>query len=184
MAGARRPGTFVALIRGINLGARNRVSMADLRALVEGLGCEEVRTYVQSGNVVFRSRAGAAKLRRELEDAIRRTLGLDVTVLVRTKAELTRVAARNPFRAAGADPATLHVTFLAERPDRGRVRELSERSVDPDELRVDGAQVYLHCPNGYGRSKLGNDFFERALGVPATTRNWRTVTALAELAGA
>jgi uncharacterized protein (DUF1697 family) len=171
--------TYVALLRGINLGARNRVAMADLRAVVEQAGGEDVRTYVQSGNVVFRSRSSAARLAGSLEAGIRRTLGLDIAVLVKTQRELAKLVERNPF--ASADPSTLHVTFLAKAPARDRVRKLSEQSFGPDELHVTGREVYLCCPNGYGRTKLSNAFLEKQLAVPATTRNWRTVTALAEM---
>lgn len=170
--------TCVALLRGINLGARNRVAMADLRALVEALGGEDVRTYVQSGNVVFRSGRKPAELERAIEKAISSGLGLDVTVIVRTAGRLAKLVERSPYGAAEGQ----HVTFLAEKPDARRARELAETSFDPDEFRVSGREVYLHLPKGYGGSKLSNAFFEKQLGVRATTRNWRTVTALAELA--
>src|SRR6266542_6160532 len=98
--------TYVALLRGINLGARNRVAMADLRAVVEQAGGEDVRTYVQSGNVVFRSRSSAARLVASLQAGIRRALGLDVAVLVKTRQQLAKLVERNPF--ASADPSTLH----------------------------------------------------------------------------
>ena len=157
--------------------------MADLRGLVEELGGEDARTYVQSGNVVFRSRRAPAKLEDALAKAIRRSLGLEITVLVRTAAQLAKIVAGNPFLASGADPLKLHATLLKSAPDRVHVHRLSAGDFAPDELRVAGDAVYLHCPNGYGRSKLSNAFFEKQLGVPATTRNWKTVTALAELAG-
>ena len=155
--------------------------MADLRELVQGVGTEDVGTYVQSGNVVFRSNLSRAKLERALAESIRRQLGLDVTVLVRTAAQLKKVVADNPFLERGADAAGLHVTFLASAPDPEHARRLGERSFAPDELHVSGDAVYLHCPNGYGRTKLGNTFLERQLATPATTRNWKTVTALAGL---
>ena len=173
--------TYVALLRGINLGARNKVSMAELRELVEGLGADDVTTYVQSGNVVFRSGTPTATLAGDLEAAIRRRLGLDVRVLLRTKSDLGKTVSGNPF-ADAADASKLHVTFLAATPVRARVRKLDPSLSPPDEFRVAGRQVYLHCPNGYGRSKLSNAYFEQQLGVAATTRNWRTVTALADLA--
>jgi len=176
--------TYAALLRGINLGARNKVSMADLRALFAALDAEDVATYVQSGNVIFKSRAGAAELTHAIEQRISRDLGLSVTVLLRTKAELAKVLADNPFAGGAREPAKLHVTFLAETPDRARVRRLDPEGAEPDEFRVVGQEIYLHCPNGYGRSKLSNAYFERQLGVAATTRNWRTVTKLAELASA
>jgi uncharacterized protein (DUF1697 family) len=174
--------TYVALLRGINLGARNKVSMSALRELLAELGAEEVRTYVQSGNAVFESGLRAAELRKAIEDAIERELDLEVKVLLRNARQLAKVLRGNPF--ANRDPATLHVTFLAERPGQARVRELDPDRSPPDEFRVVGTEVYLHCPNGYGQSKLSNAYFERGLGVAATTRNWRTVNALVELADA
>jgi uncharacterized protein (DUF1697 family) len=155
--------------------------MADLRALVEELGGEEVRTYLQSGNVVFRSRSTPSKLEEALAQSIRRTFGLDVTVLVLTAERLAKIVADNPFVVRGAAPAALHVTFLASRPDPTRVRRLSDGSFAPDEFRAAGDAVYLHCPNGYGRTKLSNAVLEKQLAVPATTRNWKTVMMLAEL---
>ena len=170
---------YVALLRGINLGARNKIGMADLRALVAGLGAEDVETYVQSGNVVFTSVPSEDTFASRLEEGIRREHGHAVAVLVRTGAELARLVAANPFLEAGKDPASLHVTFLTEAAGRTR---LEAPDHGDDEFRVVGREIYLHCPNGYGRSKLSNAFFEKKLGVIATTRNWRTVTTLAELA--
>ena len=174
--------TYVALLRGINLGARNKISMAALRELFEELGARNVRTYVQSGNVVFESARSARDLRERIEQAIDRELGLDVRVLLRSARHLVDVVRNNPF--STHDGASLHVTFLEKRPKQSRVHELDPKQFLPDEFRVVGAEVYLHCPNGYGRSKLSNAFFESRLDVAATTRNWRTVTALAELASA
>ncbi len=171
---------YVALVRGVNLGARNRLAMADLRRVVEDVGGRDVQTYVQSGNAVFRSSAGRAKLERELASGLG-GLGLECPVIVRTARQLGALAAGNPFARPRRDPLTLHVTFLAAKPARERMRRLAAGDFAPDELHVAGTDVYLHCPNGYGRSTLSNAFLERQLGVPATTRNWRTVTALAEL---
>lgn len=158
--------------------------MADLRALVEGLGADDVTTYVQSGNVVLKAAAKSDELARKIEERIRRDHGLEVPVLLRTKAQLARLVTHNPFVRSRKDPAMLHVTFLADTPDRARLRKLDAQDAPPDEFQVVGREVYLHCPNGYGRSKLTNAFFEKQLAVVATTRNWRTVTTLAELAGA
>ncbi len=181
----RAPQTYVALLRGINLGSRNKVSMADLRTLFLALGAEDVATYVQSGNVVFKSRARSpAELTHAIEERIGRDLGVSVTVLVRTARELVSVLADNPFADNGREVASLHVTFLADRPDPVRVRDLEAKRFQPDEFRVVGREVYLHCPNGYGRSKLSNAYLEKVLGVVATTRNWKTVTKVAELASA
>ena len=173
--------TWVALLRGINLGSRKRISMADLRALFETLGLEAIRTYVVSGNVVFESpRRARAALAGDIERAIESTLGHDVTVVLRTGPELARIVAANPF--PDADIATLYVTFLGDTPPRDRVRALEEVSIEGDEFAVRGTEVYLHVPDGYGRSKLNNETLERRLGVAGTTRNWRTTTTLAGMA--
>ena len=183
-AKAGRTQTYAALLRGINLGSRNKISMADLRGLFEELDAEGVQTYVQSGNVVFRSKRTAAELERAIEREIESALSLDVTVLVRTKAQLGKIVRDNPFLDRPNSEKALHVTFLAEKPPAARVRKLDPAGFEPDTFEVSGREVYLHFPNGYGRSKLSNAYFEKALDVRATTRNWRTVTALADLASA
>jgi uncharacterized protein (DUF1697 family) len=175
---------YVALLRGINLGARNKIAMADLRDLFESLEAEDVTTYVQSGNVVFRSRIARDQLTRTIEERISSRLGLEIEVLLRTSAELAKLVAGNPFAKSQSDPVKLHVTFLADTPAAARVRALDTTAFEPDEFHVADREVYLHTPNGYGRSKLSNAYFEKQLGVAATTRNWKTVTALAELSGA
>jgi uncharacterized protein (DUF1697 family) len=171
--------TYAALLRGINLGARNKVAMANLRELVADVGAEDVQTYVQSGNVVFRSSVRSApKLERAIEERIRGDLGLDVVVLVRSASQLAALVDGDPF----GEPEKMHVTFLAEKPAAARVRALDPDRSPPDEFRVAGREVYLRCPNGYGPSKLSNAYFEKQLDVAATTRNWRTVKKVAELA--
>lgn len=174
--------TYVALLRAINLGARNKVSMPDLRVLFDALGAEDVSTYLQSGNVAFRSDVGSpAELTSAIEASIKDTMGLDISVLVRTRPELEHLFAANPFVARADDVTALHVTFCAEAPPADRVKALAATTFDPDQFRVVRREVFLHCPNGYGRTKLNNGFFEKKLGVVATTRNWKTVRALAEL---
>jgi uncharacterized protein (DUF1697 family) len=174
---------YVSMLRGINVSGRNRIAMADLRALYERHGHHDVTTYVQSGNVVSRS---AARSARAVEQAIGRAiaddLGLDVTVLVRTPAQLAAVLDANPFAEAGADPQTRHVTFLATAPAKAKVGALDGDAFSPDVFRVHGREVFLWCPNGYGRTKINNSWFERKLGVAATTRNWKTTAQLRLLA--
>jgi uncharacterized protein (DUF1697 family) len=173
--------TYVALLRGINVSGHNPVSMKDLKAIFEALPAEAVRTYLQSGNVVFDSHAGdPARLAGDIKEQIRVRLGADVAVLVLPAAELDRVAAATPF--PDAEPSHLHVTFLAAPPEPSRVAGLVAPE-GPDRFAVGPREIYLCCPNGYGRTKLNNAFFERKLAVPATTRNWRTVTTLRQMAG-
>ncbi|MCJ7671643.1 MAG: DUF1697 domain-containing protein [Acidimicrobiia bacterium] len=172
----------VALVRGINVGGHRKVPMADLRRSFEGLGCTGVETYLQSGNVVFETRGlRLPDLAAAIEHRVAADFATEVSVLVRTGTEMARLERANPFRPEGADESTLHVTFLADRPKPASVRALEERSGTPDAFVVRGREVFLHCPGGYGRTKLTNGFFERHLGVTATTRNWRTVTKLCEL---
>jgi uncharacterized protein (DUF1697 family) len=171
---------YAALLRGVNVGAHNRIRMPELCSLVEDLGCTDVSTYVQSGNVVFRSGRGAAPLAKAIEQGIRSELGLEVAVVVRSLKQLEKLAAGNPFCRPRGKENTLYVTFLAGKPGRERVRRLGDESFDPERFELVGEDVYLFSPRGYGRSKLNNALLERRLGVAATTRNWRTVTALAD----
>lgn len=176
------PRTYVALLRGINLAGRNRVSMAELRSALESLGLEDVVTYIQSGNVLFSSRGGRAKeLAASIEGRIAEAFGIDVVVLLRTPVELAKVARGNPFLRAGADPSKLHVVFLSGKPTQKAAAQLDPERSPPGEFRLEGREIYLHLPTGFGRSKLTVDYFERRLEVAATARNWKTVTKLVAL---
>jgi uncharacterized protein (DUF1697 family) len=180
---ARTPTTWVSLLRGINVGGHKKIRMAELRALYASLGFDPVQSYIQSGNVVFGGGRGtAAELARTLEQAIAGRFGFDVPVILRTAAELERVVRDNPFLAEGADPARLHVTFLAQAPSARVAADFAAYRVGPDELRLVGREAYLHCPGGLGTSKLTPTFMERALGSASTTRNWNTVNKALEMA--
>jgi uncharacterized protein (DUF1697 family) len=174
-------GTYVALLRGINVGGHNRVSMPALRELCDDLGYADVVTYIQSGNVALRSPArSAAAVERALTAAIEKELGLTIAVIVRTEPELEKVSRGNPFPKAA--PNRLHVAFLAAEPAAARVRALEAYDTGPDEVKVRGREAYLHTPGGYGNSRLSGMFIENQLQVAATARNWNTVTKLLELA--
>jgi len=180
----RRGCAHVALLRGINVGGKNKLPMRDLGALFAAAGCDDVQTVIQSGNVVFRARPAVARgLPDAVAAAIRDRFGLRVPVVVRTAEELRRVVRANPFLAAGADPATLHVAFLRELPSATRVALLDPGRSPPDEFEVRGGDVYLRLPNGAARTRLTNAWFDSALATTATVRNWRTVLRLDELAG-
>ena len=174
--------SFVAMLRGINVGGNTPVKMDALRSIVSGLGHTEVTTYIQSGNVVFKSRAAAAaKLEHGIEARLKSELGVDVTVIVRTAAELATVIRKNPFLPA-ADPATLYVIFLKNAPERKSVAAMDRTHFAPDEFRVTGREIFARYPNGYGRSKMTGAYFEKALRVRGTARNWNTVNKLLQLA--
>lgn len=177
---------YAALLRGINVGGHNKVAMADLRALCGELGLGDVTTYIQSGNVVFSSaRTDAGVLAGELEGAIAGAFGFGVPVVVRSAADLDAVAASNPFVRRGRDPSVLSVGFLSDLPAPDAVRALrADPLASPpggDEFELVGQEVFLHHPNGYGRSKLTNSYFDRRLGTMMTVRNWRTVVTLGEM---
>jgi uncharacterized protein (DUF1697 family) len=173
------------MLRSINVAGHNRITMRVLKDLVEGLGVSDVATYLQSGNVVFRApRAPRRDLAAAIETAITASLGLRITVLVRTGAELGAVVSANPFAAGAHDPTRVHVTFLREAPGPRRAGGAEPAGrVGDDEYRIAGREVYLHCPSGYGRTTLTNAFWERRFATAATTRNFKTVRALAEMAG-
>lgn len=166
-------GVHVALLRGINVGGRAKVAMSDLSAVMEGLGFSDVRTYIQSGNVVFESarKPSAAAIERELE----RAFGLDVAVMLRSATELAGVVEGNPF----ADTDKVHVGFLAGAAPA--VADLDPERYAPEQFAIRKTEVYFHLPNGMGRAKVP-EYVGRALKVPMTVRNWKTVSTLADMA--
>jgi uncharacterized protein (DUF1697 family) len=176
----------VSLLRGINVGGRHMVAMEALRELYTSLGLKSPRTYVQSGNVVFATeRKDLAALARQIETRIERDFGFRPSVIQRSAAELESVVARNPFaKRKGIEPGKLLVLFLAADPDVEARRKVPAIKADPEELRLDGREVYIYYPLGAGRSKLPFGSIEKALKVPATGRNWNTVTKLLEMAKA
>ncbi len=174
-----KSGRFVALLRGINVGGKNMLPMKDLCTMFEEAGCAAPRHYIQSGNVVFDAApAVAEKVPRVVRAAIEKGFGLRVPVLVRLAKDFRAVAAGNPFLAAGADPDSLHVMFLADRPEKKAITALDADRSPPDAFVVKGREIYLACPNGLARTKLSNAWFDSKLGTTSTARNWRTVLKL------
>lgn len=173
----------VALLRGINVGGKNKLPMTTLASLFTGEGATGVTTFIQSGNVVFDAPTKlAGTLAARIERRIERELSLRVPVVLRSAAELAAVAARNPFLAAGADPDLLHVMFLAAQPTAAQARALDPARSPGDEFALVGRDLYLKLPNGVARTKLTNAYFDKALATVSTGRNWRTVLKLVELA--
>jgi len=169
---------YIALLRGINVGGHNKVPMAALRDTCESIGCTDVATYIQSGNVVLTSKLSAGKLRAALESAIAEQIGVSPVVVIRTRDQLAAVLEANPF--PDADPNHLHVAFLSETPDRSQVAGLTELDHPPEEVAVRGTDAYFHLPNGMGRAKIP-ELFGRRVKTPATVRNWRTVNKLLQM---
>lgn len=174
---------YIALLRGVNVGG-NPLKMEGLRQACEGLGLQQVRTYLQSGNIVFTSPLPAAQLARLLKAKIDAQTVRPVPVVLRTAAEMGRIAARNPFLGRkGVAEDKLHVTFLGGSPVKPDTARLDQLAGTRDQHHLAGREIYLHCPINYGDTKLSNAALEKALGVSATTRAWATVSALLAMAG-
>jgi uncharacterized protein (DUF1697 family) len=174
---------YVALLRAVNVGGNNRIAMADLRELLEGLGYGGVRTHLQSGNAVFTAPGTPSPehLAGEIEEALAEEVGLKVKVLVRTRSELERAIAANPLLDVAEDHARLLVTFLSHAPDPEVLAALVPAEFEPDVFAVGERELYVWYPEGVRATKLSNAFWERRLGVVASARNWKTVTRLLEL---
>lgn len=176
----------VSMLRGVNVGGHNMIRMEALRKLCEALGLRDVRTYVQSGNVVFRTgRRDMGQLAAMIEDAIEREAGFRPAVVLRTAAELRDVIARNPFAERdGIEPGKLIITFFASEPGNDAREKVLAMKTDPEEVRLDGREMYVWFPNGMGRTKLPVAGIEKTLKTPGTGRNWNTVTKLLDMAEA
>ena len=175
---------YVAFLRAVNVGGKNKVPMAELRDALTDAGLEEVATVLQSGNVVFRSRKSSAAVAKVVAGAIEDAFGLKIGVVIRSAAELAALAAHNPFLDGGdddRDPKTLHVAVLSARPTAAAVAKLDPDRSPPDAFAVHGREVYLSYPSGSGRTKLTLDYLEKTLGVTGTARNWRTVQRLSAM---
>lgn len=174
----------ISLLRGVNVGGHHKIKMEALRALYDSMGLLNAQTLVQSGNVVFRTKERSmSKLAARIEDGLEANFGFRPFVVMRTSAELREAIARNPFAGrTGIEPGKLIVTFLADHPSaEGRDKVLAIRA-GPEELRLDGREMYIYFPEGMGRTKLPLASIDRILKTPGTGRNWNTVTKLLEMA--
>jgi uncharacterized protein (DUF1697 family) len=177
-----RATSWLALLRGVNVGGKNKLPMRELVALFEAEGCTDVVHYIQSGNVVFRAApALAARVGGAIAASIERQFGFSAPVITRSAAELHEAVERNPFLLAGADVTTLHVGFLAEAPSPRAIAALDPARSPPDRFEVRGREIFLCLPNGVARSKLTNAYFDAKLATTSTFRNWRTLLTLLEM---
>jgi uncharacterized protein (DUF1697 family) len=168
---------WIALLRAVNLGSRNKVPMAGLREVFEDAGAEDVRTYIQSGNVVF---AQAKPDREALEAAVAKEFGVETVIVLRSARQIERLAGSHPF---GKDTSNSHVAFLAEKPRAAALRSVSELDIGDNKFEAIGSDIALYYPRGVQGAMLTTAKLEKLIGIPATARNWRTVAKLAELAG-
>lgn len=176
--------TYISVLRGINVSGQKLIKMDALRKMYENLGFRNVTTYVQSGNVVFTSsNIDVDMLEQEISQQIEKDFKFDVPVIVLTADKLNQIASDNPFlKSSNIDHAFLHVTFLSSKPNFYDYKQMEDKKQNEEEIFFSDTAVYLYCPNGYGRTKLTNNFLEAKLKVRATTRNWKTTTELLKIA--
>ncbi len=178
--GERIMETYISFLRGINVGGNKKIKMDDLSDLYESLGLINVKTYIQSGNVVFNTvNLKPDELEQKIETAVRNTFGFDVKVMIRTKGELKKIIKKNPFSEEYFNH--LHVMFLSGIHADPPIKELDEVKDDFEEYFISGKEIYIYYHNGVAKTNLSNGFIEKKLNVSATTRNWNTVNRLAEM---
>jgi len=166
--------SYIALIRGIDVGGKNSLPMKELTQILEGIACHNIKTYIQSGNVIFQSASTAAQLAEEIANEIFRLRSFKPHVLVLEKLEFEQAVHNNPFPEAAFNPKALHLGFLDSAPSSPDLREIEALRLPSERFELRGRVFYLFAPNGVGRSKLAAKI-EKALGVPTTDRNWKTV---------
>ncbi|HVR77261.1 MAG TPA: DUF1697 domain-containing protein [Acidimicrobiia bacterium] len=175
-------GRVLALLRGVNVAGRSMLSMAELKAQLDASGLPDVRTHLNSGNLLLLpGSTDPPELAPLIQQVIRDRFDLEIGVIIRTREELEDVVARNPLLEQGATGTQLHGILLAATPDETRVADLDPDRSPPDRFVVSGKEIFVHYPRGSGRSKLNLDYFERKLGVIGTARNWNTMTRLLEM---
>lgn len=178
--------TYISFLRGINVGGHHKILMADLQKLYQNLALLEVKTYIQSGNVVFKvldnENRTVNQLEQEIENAIKEKYQFEIAVIIRTVEELQKVAQENPFLGEGRDKDQLLVMFLKNQPLIEKLNIIDKNKFIPDDFLCIDKEIYLYCPNGYGKTKLTNNLFETKLKNIATTRNIKTVQIMLDLA--
>lgn len=173
--------TYISLLRGINVSGKNLIKMDQLKKLYEGIGIQNVKTYVQSGNVVFNADKAIAELDNLISSEIKKHWSYDVSVLVLSIDNLKQIIHNNPFTKT-KDTQFLHVSFFKDEPIINNLEKIESKKSESEEVHISNQAVYLFCPNGYGKTKLTNTFLETALKTKATTRNWKTTNELLKLA--
>jgi uncharacterized protein (DUF1697 family) len=176
--------TFISILRGINVSGQKKILMADLKALYESLHFKKVDTYIQSGNVVFKSdsKLSDVQLAQKIEKAITAKYNFEVPVIIRSIEEWKKAISQNSFlKEKNIDLKKLHITFLSEVPSKENVERIKSNDFLPDQFIIKEKEIYLHIPESYGETKLSNNFFEKKLKTKATTRNWNTVNKLFEM---
>jgi len=176
-------GVYISILRGINVSGQKLIKMVDLVKHFESLGMKQVRTYIQSGNIIFQSSDSApGKIALKIEKKIKKEYGFDVPVIVKSAKDIEKTLNNNPFLKRGESSNQLYVTFLSDVPKRELVNSINAKQYLPEEFTWNKDRIYFFSPHGYGNAKMNNNFFENKLKLKATTRNWKTVIKLFELA--
>lgn len=175
---------YISILRGINVGGKNLIKMADLKSTFEKMGFQRVSTYIQSGNIIFSAKKmQEGELVETIYQFIKKDFGFEIPIIVLTKDGLESIIASNPFaKQLEKDPAFMHVTFLSSKSADFNISEIDSKKHNGEEFFLTDNSIYLYCPNGYGKTKLNNNFFEKKLQVTATTRNWKTTNELLKIA--
>ncbi len=176
---------YISLLRGVNMAGHNSIKMTDLSLLYESLGFKDAVTFIQSGNVVFSTKdeMDESGIALKIEKAIFGKFNYNVPVMIRTPNELREIISDNPFLdEINFEPSKMAVIFLHEKPLQEQIRKIINVDYPPDKFKISGSEIFLYCPNGFGRTKLFTNFFERKMGVTGTGRNWNTITTLLNIA--
>jgi uncharacterized protein (DUF1697 family) len=174
-------GVYLSILRGINVSGKKAIKMVDLKEVYQSIGFENITTYIQSGNVVFESDSDV-KLVEKIEAAILKKYQFEVPILIRTLKEIENTISSNPFlKTESTEIDKFHVTFLGEQAAKENMEKTNAYNYSPDEFVLTETEVFVYCPNGYGKTKLNNTFFEKKLKVSCTTRNWKTCNKLLEI---
>jgi uncharacterized protein (DUF1697 family) len=171
---------YIAFLRGINVSGQKKIRMAELKSYFEELNFKNVRTYIQSGNVILESSNQKNEaIQKKIENLIKEKFGFDVPVIVKNKNEIAAILKKNPF--TGKETNRIYITLLSDIPSAEQTKKLPEINYAPEEFILDENIIYFFSPHGYGEAKMSNNFFEKILKVTATTRNWRTMNILKEM---
>ena len=173
--------TYISFLRGVNMTGHNSIKMTDLADLYQKLGFKDAETFIQSGNVLFSSSDGSneSELGLKIEKAISEKFNYIVPVMIRTNRELADLFTTNPFlEEPDFDPSKMAVIFLHEEPSDNQIQKVVDVDYPPDKFKIIGREIYIYCPNGFGRTKIYTNFFERKMGVSGTGRNWKTITTI------
>jgi uncharacterized protein (DUF1697 family) len=173
----------VSFLRGVNMAGHCSMKMADLLTLYKKLGFKDAVTYIQSGNVVFTSDNDVEKTGSDIGEAILKKFDYNVAVMIRTAEEIQKINNLNPYlQLKDFDPAKSSVIFLLNEPDSNQLARVADINYPPDSFKIIGREIFIYCPNGFGRTKLYTNFFENKMKVTGTARNWKTLTAIQEIA--